>query len=185
MRNLKKQKGNYKMNDKHMNTKLKSISGMTLAELMAVVVVIGIATSLAGPSFDRGVQRIKFRGETKNVVSVLRTARSNAVTEKSPYGVYFDGNAFTLTMFKDKDNLSNFSYESGSDSVVRVDSLPDEFTYLYATFPNSAIVFQPNGTASNTGDIYLMSESGSIINLSQLSVLASTGRSKIEYIHNF
>lgn len=171
--------------NKHMNTKLKSISGMTLVELMAVVVMIGIATSLAGPSFDRGIQRIKFRGETKNVISALRTARSNAVTEKSPYGLYFDGNSFTLTLFKDKVDLGNFSYESGSDSIVRVDSLPHEFTYLYSTFPNSAIVFEPNGTASSSGDIYLMSESGSIINLSQLNVLASTGRSKVEYIHNY
>ncbi len=168
-----------------MNTKLKSICGMTLAELMAVVVVIGIATSMAGPSFDRAIQRIKFRGESKNLVSALRTARSSALSDKAPYGLYFDGNGFTLTLFKDIANPSNYSYEIGSDSVVRIDSLPREFTYMYSSFPNSAVIFKPNGTASSTGDVYLMSQSGSIINLSQVNVLASTGRSRIEYIHNY
>jgi len=169
----------------YMRDKLKSVRGMTLAELMAVVVVIGIATSLAAPTFDRSVQRVKFRGETKNVVSALRTARSYAISEKTPYGLYFDGNSFTLTLFKDIANPSDFTYEYANDSTVRVDSLPHEFNYLYATFPNSAVIFEPNGTASSSGDVFLMSTSGSIINLSDVSVLAATGRCRVEYIHNY
>ncbi len=152
---------------------------------MAVVLIVGIVTSLATPTFDRAVQRIKFRGETKNILSVLRTARSNAITEKAPYGVHFNSGSFVLTMFKDKANLSSFSYDSGADSVVRVDSLPDEVVYLYSSFPTAAIIYQPNGTASGSGDIYMMSDANSIVNFSHLNVLAATGRSKVMYIHGY
>jgi Tfp pilus assembly protein FimT len=169
----------------NMMRKLKSIGGMTLAELMAVAVVIGIATSLAAPSFDRAMQRIKFRGETKNILSVLRTARSDAIAEKAPYGVHFNETDFVITLFKDINNPGNFSYEPGADSVIRADSIYDEIVYLYSSFPNSAVIFQPNGSASGTGDIFMMSQDADAINLTHINVLASTGRSKVEYIHNY
>jgi hypothetical protein len=65
------------------------------------------------------------------------------------------------------------------------DSLPPEMIYLYATFTNSAVIFQPNGSASGSGYIYMIALSNSIVNTSSASVLASTGKSKVEYIHNY
>jgi prepilin-type N-terminal cleavage/methylation domain-containing protein len=165
--------------------KLRQVRGVTMVELMAAVVIIGVVTSMAAPQFEQAIQRIKFRTETKNILSTLRTARSHAIAEKNQYGVHFDGNSFVITLFKDIANLSNFIYDSGTDSILRVDTLPVEFTYLYASFTNSAVVYAANGTACATGDIFLMSTPGATVNLSQLNVLASTGRSKIQYIHNY
>ncbi|HDL02711.1 MAG: hypothetical protein DRP46_03600 [Candidatus Zixiibacteriota bacterium] len=165
--------------------KLKSKRGITLLELMATVVIIGILSSIAAPSFERSVQRIKFRGKTKDIVSLLRTARSEAITKKSPYGVHFDDEKKIISFFEDKANLANFTYDVGSDSLVSVDTLPSEYVYLYATFNNFSVVFQPNGSASSSGYIYLISQSNSIVNTSSASVLASTGKSKVEYIHNY
>lgn len=163
---------------------LRSKSGFTLIELMSVVVVIGIASALASPIFNRAIQRLRFRGETKDVLSTLRTARSFALSQKDPFGVYFDGNNRIVTLFKDIVNPADQIFETG-DSALRVDTLPPDIIYLYAGFTNSCIIYEPNGTASGTGYIYLMSDNSSVVNISQLHVLASTGRSRVNYIHNY
>jgi len=165
--------------------KFKSKRGITLLELMATVVIIGILSSIAAPSFERSYDRIKFRGKTKDIVSLMRLARSEAITKKAPYGVHFDDQAMIISLFKDEANLSNYSYDIGSDSLVKVDSLPPEFVYLYGTFANAAVVFQPNGSASSSGYIYLISYNNDITNTSSASVLASTGKSRVDYIHNY
>jgi prepilin-type N-terminal cleavage/methylation domain-containing protein len=167
------------------NIRLKSIGGFTLMELMTTVVVVGIVAAAATPSFIRTSKRIKFRGETKNLVSVLRTARSNAISEKAPYGVYFDNNELNIKMFKDLANLSSYSYDAGSDSLVSVDTLPSEIAYVNATFSTGAVIFKPNGTASATGDVYLMSDNLTCVSISRINVLASTGRSKVVFINNY
>lgn len=165
--------------------RLLSKRGITLLELMASVVIIGILAAMAAPSFERSVQRIKFRGKTKDVVSLLRTARSEAITKKEPFGVYFDSEARIISFFQDQANLTSYTYDDGSDSLIMADSLPPEMIYLYATFTNSAVIFQPNGSASGSGYIYMIALSNSIVNTSSASVLASTGKSKVEYIHNY
>ena len=156
--------------------------GITILEMMTAVVIIGIISALAVPSFEKSFQRIKFRGQAKESISMLRTARSNAITEKAPYGIHFDGTAYVITMFKDKANLASATYDAGADSVVRVDSLSSEYVYLYASFGSSAVVFQPNGSASETGVIYMMSYTGNSVNFGVSSVLASTGKSTLEQI---
>lgn len=168
-----------------MRIRFKSKAGFTFIELMAAVVIIGIVSAMAAPTFDRAIQRARFKGEAKLLISDLRVARSHAIAEKAPFGVYFDANAFTVTIFKDLDNLSSYSYEEASDSLVSVDSLDSDIVYLYASFPSAAVIYQPNGTASGSGDIYMMSDNSDVINLSQINVLASTGRSKLLYIHNY
>jgi Tfp pilus assembly protein FimT len=152
---------------------------------MTAVVIIGIISALAVPSFEKSFQRIKFRGQAKETVSMLRTARSNAITEKAPYGVHFDGTDYIITMFKDKANLGSATYDMGADSVVSIDSLSSEFVYLYVSFADSTVMFQPNGSASETGVIYMMSYTGNSVNFGVSTILASTGKSKLEYVYNY
>ncbi|UCD17915.1 MAG: GspH/FimT family pseudopilin [Candidatus Zixiibacteriota bacterium] len=167
-----------------MTSKLKSSRGITLVELMATVVIIGIIAAIATPHFQKAIERIRFRSQTKNLVSMLRTARSHAISEKKPYGVAFDFSANTVSLFLDSANLGANTYEPGADSLIAVDTLPPEFMSCYSTFAGSAVVFQPNGSASSTGDINLRAATESEISESQINVLASTGRSKITYICN-
>lgn len=169
---------------KHMMAKIKSRRGITLVELMTTVVIVGIVAAMATPHFERAIDRIKFRSQTKNLVSMLRTARSNAISEKVPYGVAFDFGSNTITMFRDTTNVGSNTYEAGSDSVITADTLGVGYMYCSITFPNSVIVFQPNGSASSSGDIYLHCETAKEISDSQINVLASTGRSKMMYITN-
>ncbi len=165
--------------------KLAKNRGFTLIELMVTVVAIGIIAAAAAPRFSLAIQRAGFKGQTREILSKLRTARSEAITKKAPFGIYFDYDTRTITTFADVANLPAGSFDIGSDSVIANDTLPSNYVYLWASFTNYSVVFQSNGSASETGDIYLMSQNDDHYNFSRLSVLASTGKSSIEYINNY
>ncbi len=166
--------------------RLQKKRGITLVELLAGVVVIGIIAAMAAPNFDKAVKDMRFRTKTKELVSQLRLARSHAIAEKVPHGVYFDYSDNIVILFQDINDPEDHAYEDGSDSLVKVDTLSNQFNYLYSSFSTGAVVFQPNGTASESGFINLgaYSEDTHDWHWSEVDVLASTGRTKINYIHN-
>lgn len=165
---------------------LKSKKGITLTELLAIVVIIGIISAMAVPRFSTTVNRLKFRSAARNMVSKLRLARSNAITNKQPYGVHVDSEDMTLTMFLDTNNPAACSFEGGSDSVLTVDTLPNGFVYLNTDFGNPAIIYMPNGSASNTGNIWFLSYTeDDNINYGSIQVLAATGRTKMGRLHYY
>jgi len=165
---------------------LKSCRGVTMIELMTTVVIVGIVAAMASPHFQKGIDRIKFRSQSKNVVSMLRTARSNAVSEKALYGVAFNFDEGTIVMFRDDANLGSNQFDAGADSVISTDSLPrQEYGWSYSTFTNSTVVFRPNGSASSSGDVSLWYTSPSEYSESFINVLASTGRAKIVSMYHF
>jgi Tfp pilus assembly protein FimT len=160
-----------------MKRRLASIAGITLIELMATAAIIGIVAAMAVPRFQIAYERTKFRAADKDLNSTLRVARSKAITDKEQYGVFCNGNAKTVTLFKDKINPTVFTYESG-DSVIRVDTLPSDYTYLGTDVANDAIFFERNGSAhfSGAGNIVTVAATPSVVAVSIHNVLASTGR---------
>jgi prepilin-type N-terminal cleavage/methylation domain-containing protein len=159
---------------------LRSRRGITMIELMSVVVIIGIIAAMAGPRFSQTISRLKFRTAARNLVSKLRLARSNAITHKQPFGVHLNNDNMTLTVFLDSNNPGANTFES-ADSVVVIDTLPNGFVYVGTDFGASAVVYRPNGSASSTGHVYFMSyDVHDGINIGSIAVLASTGRTKID-----
>lgn len=170
-----------------MFSKFYNRSGFTLIELMTTVVIIGIVAAMVAPTFDAAIKRNKFKGETKQIVSMLRTARSNAIAQKTPMGITFDSEENKLIMFKEMSSPTNFKMDWGIDSVKMEMQFDSSSTsggaYLNSTFNNEALVFTPNGSASESGTIDYSYFSDDVYCHSTLSVLASTGRAKVEYMH--
>jgi len=153
--------------------------GITVIELLSVVVIIGIVSAMAVPRFSDTVNRLKFRSACRDMVSKLRLARSYAVTNKAQFGVHFNQDSYVLTLFKDISNPAMAQYDVGADSVLSVDSLPRDFVYLYTDAPSSAVVYRSNGTATASSFINFMAQPDDLINYGNIDVLASTGRTKI------
>jgi type II secretion system protein H len=152
-------------------------SGFTLIEVMVVVIIFGVLSALAAPSFQKAYDKTKFRAGERLVTSALKKARSYAVSNKAPFGVHFDNEGRVVTVFANTSNPSATSFES-TDSVYASDTLSPDFPYVYANFENSALVFQPNGSAVSTGgsNIVLVGETSQMMAYFSISVLASTGR---------
>ena len=158
---------------------MKNSRGITLIELMVIVTIIGIVSAMAFPRFSTTISRLRFKGASKDMLSTLRLARSNAIAHKLPFGVHFDADELTLTSFVDIANPALSTFESG-DSVLVVDSLPEEFAALGTTFSGSAIIYNPNGTSNASGSVnFVAYTSDGGVSLGSLSVLASTGRTKL------
>ena len=163
---------------------LKSKRGFTLVELMTTVVIVGIIASMAVPRFQKSFERMHFRTANRDIISTLRLARSKAVSEKAPHGVFFDSQNRTVTIFKDTDSPSLYLF-SHSDSVIATDTLPIEFTYLDTDNTGDVLVFMPDGSARFTGGghITTLAVTSSTVGIQILNVLSSTGR--IKTIGNF
>ncbi|MEE8578251.1 MAG: GspH/FimT family pseudopilin, partial [candidate division Zixibacteria bacterium] len=146
-------------------------------------VIIGIVASMAVPRFGIAMDRMEFRSVNRDVISTLRLARSQAISEKNEYGVYFNAGNLTATFFEKLGTTMN-AYEDGTDRVVKIDTLGgvpgaclDGFG---ATFVNSAVIFDPDGSANVGGTLWTVDLTESHVGVGIISILPATGRISIE-----
>lgn len=158
--------------------KRKSISqrGVTLMEMVIVVVVIGVIAGMAVPSFLTYMPKLKVKAYARDIVSELRLARSRAVTERRPYGVAFNLEKRAFAFFADTDP-GGYSL---SDSTIRIDSSGTSVKMSACTFADNCVIFNSVGSASSSGDLQIVSEDGSIV--MSINILASTGRVRLTEI---
>jgi Tfp pilus assembly protein FimT len=152
--------------------------GITMLEVMIIAVIIGITATLAMPQFEQGMEKLKLKNAGRDIISSLRLARSDAVLQRSQFGVYFDLNSNQYVLFKDKTNPGNFTYDAGSDSDMVTGTLPHNVDFGSISFPNFVVIFKPDGSASNSGTIGLYSSAGAYGSFT-VDVLSSTGRVKL------
>jgi len=160
-----------------MKKRLGTERGVTLIELMIVGVIIGLVAGMAVPRFQAAYEQMQIKSANRGLPSSIRLARSYAISEKTPYGVYFDGASTSFTLFKDVVNIGAGTFEVG-DSAIRVDTLPQEFDILSTDCTGDVVVFRPNGSAvfAGGGNIYTMAFLDEITSMTSNNILASTGR---------
>jgi len=166
-----------------MRSKLYSQKGFTLLELMTTVVLIGIIAAMAVPKFESSFERLNYKSANRDIVSTLKVARSKAISDKAPYGVFFDQNTLTMTLFKDVVSPELYEYNDG-DEVIRTDTLSGDMEYLDTNLDNDAIIFMPNGSSrfvtssTNGADVYTLKYSELVVGTQTHNILAATGRIK-------
>lgn len=137
--------------------------GVTLLELIIVMVIIGIGATLLAPGIGAWIPTYRLRGATRDVVSALRTAQMKAVSINTDYQVNFL-NASTYVL-EYRDTLGNFIAEGSQQTLppgIQFTSFP----------PGSRFLFNPNSTAS-TGSLTLTNTKG---NARTISLTTTTGR---------
>lgn len=128
-----------------------SSKGFTFTEMVVVVGILVILAGIAFPSFMQWRRSLEYRESARNIVSILRDARSRAVATNFQHSVELD-TAFMRYRMRQGDRAS-------SSTVWNAIPTREDWTVLPAgvnvACPNLAapvsIVFNPNGTASWLG----------------------------------
>lgn len=156
---------------------LRNRRGITMIEMMITVVIIGIVSGMAMPRFQKAYERMQFRSTDREIYSRMRYARSQAITEKEPYGIKINMDAKTITLFKDIYNTGAHTFDVG-DSVVKVDTLPAGYDYIGTDVTNDVFFFEKNGSAyfSGTGNIVTVATTEDVVSIGIINLLAATGR---------
>ena len=140
--------------------------GVTLIELITVMVVIAIGAALTTPNVGGWLTNYRLKSATRDVTSVLRLAQLRAVATNAPYQVLFDTN---------NGNYVLQCQNSGGIVEGGTQSLPTGVQFN-TTFAGNVAIFSPNSTATD-GSITLNNNKGST---KTVRLLGLTGRIKIE-----
>ena len=143
--------------------------GITLIELIIVMVIISIGAALMVPSIGVWLPNYRLKSATRDIVSLMRVAQMKAVSNNILYRVTFDtaNNKYFI----------EYSQDSGATWTKEGDdqTLPTGVQFN-TTFPGNSTTFSPNSTATN-GDITLNNNKGTT---KKIRLLGLTGRIKIE-----
>lgn len=144
--------------------------GVTLLELMIVMVIIAIGAALTTPNIGGWLTSLRLRSATRDVVSMMRVAQIKAVSNNILYRVTFDTANNKYSLENSQDSGITWTRE-GEDQT-----LPSGVQFNTTLAGNTA-TFNPNSTATAGGNIILNNTKGST---KTVSLLALTGRIKIE-----
>ena len=140
--------------------------GVTLLELIIVMVIIAIGATLIAPGIGTWITIYRLRGATRDVVSTLRTAQMKAISINTDYQVNFL-NATTYVL-EYRNTLGNFVAEGSQQT------LPTGIQFT-AFPPGNNFQFNPNSTAS-TGGLTLTNTKGST---RRITLTTATGRIRV------
>lgn len=142
--------------------------GITLIELIVVIVIIAFGAVLMVPSIGAWLPYYRLKSGARDIASIMRVAQMKAVSNNLRYHVSFD---------KDNNNYI-LQYQTTGGALVNdgeAQTLPKGVTFN-TTFAGNIATFFTNSTASK-GDVILTNTRGAqrIIQL-----LGTTGRIRIE-----
>ncbi len=118
------------------NSKFKN--SFTLAELLVVIGIVVILTSVSVPLFRNTRPSLQLSGVTRDLVTDLRYAQQLAVTEQADHGVYFS----TTT----EDKYQIIRHENTATTTIKEKSLPEGINFQYISpLTDNEIRFNPYG----------------------------------------
>jgi prepilin-type N-terminal cleavage/methylation domain-containing protein len=98
--------------------------GVTLLELVVVLTIVGTAMALTLPSFGRTLRRWRADGAVREVATLLRFARNQAVTRQMPLQVLVDRER--RVYWVDAADLPTLADpEQAAERGIRLSALPD------------------------------------------------------------
>ncbi len=167
-------------------------SGFTVLELLIVLIIIGIVSSIVAPRIDVGRHQVESAMRGAGVT--LLTAQRHAVTAQHDVIVQFDLAGQALRVHEDRDNDGNVDagervraiplgehvvFGRGAAPAGAIGAGPVTFTKMVGGLP--AVVFRRNGSASQFGGFYLTSQraangSAHVEDARYVTIEPSTGR---------
>ncbi|MBN2071883.1 MAG: GspH/FimT family pseudopilin [Candidatus Krumholzibacteriota bacterium] len=135
-----------------MRKKLRNDSGFTMAELMVVVLIIGLMAILSMPAFGRFIQNWRLNGDAEQFAVTLRSARSSAVMKNIDVVFSFDMTNDNYSYFEDSDRNGNRSSDEFQSATY---TLSPGVRIVGHTFSSSKLTFGSKGNTRESGTITL------------------------------
>jgi len=140
--------------------------GVTLIELVVVIVIIAIGAALTTPNIGGWMTNYRLGSATRDVVSTMRIAQMKAISNNLTYQISFDiANRSYILQYQNAGNTFN-------DGAVQ--TLPTGVQFN-TDFGNVASFF-PNASSTN-GNVTLNNTKGTT---KKIQLLGTTGRIKSE-----
>jgi len=120
--------------------------GVTLIELIVVMVIIGIGAVLLAPNIGTWVPNYRLRSATRDITSTLRSASMKAVSTNLEYRVYFNAaRQYWTERGNQSSGSTNWSTDPNSAATEgAINTLPTGVTKSF----NGFIQFNTNSTCS-------------------------------------
>ena len=163
-----------------------SRAGITVVELVAVLMIIGILTVIAAPTIDLG--RYRAESAMQGIGSLLLGAQRRAMTRQHDVVVMFDQAEAMITIHDDSNNngqieggerlrnhpLEQVEFGRGGAPALSFGSGAVTFTGQRDNKP--AVIFHRNGSASEWGGLYLTAVTRNRSTVRAIEIERSTGR---------
>jgi prepilin-type N-terminal cleavage/methylation domain-containing protein len=146
--------------------------GVTLIELIVVMVIIGIGAVLFAPNIGAWLPNYRLRSAARDVVSTMRTAQVRAVSNNFQYRVNLNVADVGANSYVLERNTGGVWGNEGRP----IERLPTGVTIVGNTLPNQRAEFNQNSTSSS-GSLTLRNSRGTE---RRLTLTPSTGRVTIQ-----
>jgi type IV fimbrial biogenesis protein FimT len=143
--------------------------GVTLLELIVVIVIIGIGAVLFAPNIGAWLPNYRLRSAARDVVSTMRTAQMRAVSTNLVYQISFTLPGSYVLQYQNTGGV----FPEGANQT-----LPSGISISAINIAGNNAVFNPNSTSSS-GSITLQNTRGTV---RRLTVTSSTGRVTIQRV---
>jgi prepilin-type N-terminal cleavage/methylation domain-containing protein len=156
----------------------------TLFEVLIVVVIIGIATAMAGSGFSLLMKKFTAKAVAHKMRDAIQLARSDAMARSRNNGIALDTATKQWVRFIDNPTSGTIGVLDVLDTLVARDSLPgfglNSISCTRMTSGVCAVVFTPDGSTINGASLRLAARhSRSNVSFSAL-IIAATGFSIVE-----
>lgn len=157
-------------------------SGVTLLEILILLVVLSILAGIAIPAFSAWLPEYRLKNAARDIYSTLQRAKSGAASANETWGVFFDNSVnpgrYSMWSFGpnrrwddgegddvpqgigvDLSEYEGVDYGNGSASQnIQGEAFSRFITYVT---PDNVAIFSSRGTVSNLGYVYLCNTKGS------------------------
>lgn len=142
---------------------MKAGKGFTLVELMTVIALMAVLSTIAVPNLVGVLPRQRLGGSAREVLSVLHFAKMAAIKENANVVVNFNPGGSDCLVFVDDGEgggTAEDAMRSGGERILKRYAMPPGVNLLAPTFGN-VLSFNSRGFADSSGNVTVQNPSGS------------------------